>query len=283
MGGGMSRRIAMTFIWWIVGIVGALVALKLIIVWAEPYMSFVPRKGATPAPPGFENIAFNASDGVRLTGWKTRIPPDGPVFLYFCGNAGNLEDRDELMVRCATSGLAVVAFNYRGTGESEGRATESAVHRDAIEIHQYTINTLGVDPNRIVYWGHSIGGAVATELACNRPPAGIVLEGTFRSGLAMAKRMLPFLPVSWFMTYKFDNEANLARLRCPVLLVHGSHDFTIPSADSEFLDKVAGGSSEVWIVPGADHNDIYEVAGPEFFSRLGQFGQRVTSSAPRLE
>lgn len=273
----------MTFIWWIVGIVGALVALKLIIVWAEPYMSFVPRKGATPAPPGFENIAFNASDGVRLTGWKTRIPPDGPVFLYFCGNAGNLEDRDELMVRCATSGLAVVAFNYRGTGESEGRATESAVHRDAIEIHQYTINTLGVDPNRIVYWGHSIGGAVATELACNRPPAGIVLEGTFRSGLAMAKRMLPFLPVSWFMTYKFDNEANLARLRCPVLLVHGSHDFTIPSADSEFLDKVAGGSSEVWIVPGADHNDIYEVAGPEFFSRLGQFGQRVTSSAPRLE
>jgi pimeloyl-ACP methyl ester carboxylesterase len=272
----------MTIIWWIVGTIGVLVALKLIIVWAEPYMSFVPRKGATPAPPGFENIAIMASDGARLTGWKTKIPTDGPVFLYFCGNAGNLEDRDELMVRCATSSLAVIAFNYRGTGESEGRATEAAVHRDAIDIYEYAVTTLGVDPGRIVYWGHSIGGAVATELGCNRPPAGIVLEGTFRSGLAMAKRMLPFLPVSWFMTYKLDNEANLGRLNCPVLLVHGSHDFTIPPADSEYLANVAKGNSEVWIVQGADHNDIYEVAGPEFFSRLDQFGQRVTSRTPTL-
>lgn len=272
----------MTIIWWIVGIVAALVALKLIIVWAEPYMSFVPRKGATPAPPGFDNITLAVADGTRLTGWKTKIPTEGPVFLYFCGNAGNLEDRDELMVRCATAGLAIIAFNYRGTGESEGHATESSVHRDAVEIYDHAVRTLGIDPQRIVLWGHSIGGAVATELGCSRMPAGIVLEGTFRSGLAMAKRMLPFLPVSWFMTYKFDNEANLARLHCPIFLVHGSLDFTIPFADSESLHGVTAGNSELWIVEGADHNNIYEVAGPEFFARLRQFGQRVTSRAPAL-
>lgn len=273
----------MTIIWWIVGIVGALAALKLVIVWAEPYMSFVPRKGATPAPPGFENITLTVADGTRLTGWKTKIPAEGPVFLYFCGNAGNLEDRDELMVRCATAGLTMLAFNYRGTGESEGRATESAVHRDAIEIYDYAVKSLGIESQRIVLWGHSIGGAVATELGCSRMPAGIVLEGTFRSGLAMAKRMLPFLPVSWFMTYKFDNESNLAKLRCPILLIHGSHDFTIPSMDSEFLGGVAMGNSELWIVEGADHNDIYEVAGPEFYARLSQFGQRVTSHVPAMK
>jgi pimeloyl-ACP methyl ester carboxylesterase len=72
-------------------------------------------------------------------------------------------------------------------------------------------------------------------------------------------------------------------LHCPILLIHGSHDFTIPPADSEFLHRVALGEAEKWIVEGADHNDIYEVAGPEFFSRLGQFGQRVTSLTPTLK
>lgn len=283
MGRGMTRRLAMTIIWWIVGIVGALVALKLVIVWAEPNMSFVPRRGDTPAPPGFDNITLTVADGTRLAGWKTKIPVDGAVFLYFCGNAGNLDDRNELMVRCATAGLTIIAFDYRGTGESEGRATESSVHRDAVEIYDYAVQGLGVEPQRIVLWGHSIGGAVATELGCRRMPAGIVLEGTFRSGLAMAKRILPFLPVSWFMTYKFDNESNLARLHCPVLLIHGSHDFTVPSMDSEYLRGIAAGNSELWIVEGADHNDIYEVAGSEFYSRLSQFGQRVTSSVPALE
>lgn len=275
----LKRQLGMTMIWWILGIAAAIVALKLIIVWAEPYMSFVPRKGATPPPQGFHAIDIIAKDGTKLTGWRTEIPTEGPVFLYFCGNAGNLSDREDLMSRCAAAGLSIIAFNYRGTGESQGQATEASVHSDALEIQDHLAGALSVDPQRIVLWGHSIGGAVAAGLANRRPVAGLVLESTFRSGLVMAKRMLPFLPVSWFMTYKFDNESSMSSLRCPVLFIHGSHDFTIPPADSEYLYNLVPGEKEIWMVDGADHNDVYEVAGDAFFSRLAQFGQQVAMNS----
>lgn len=280
--GGMRRRLGMTILWWILGISVAVVALKLVIVWAEPYMAFVPSRGATPPPPGFSSLDLTTHDAIRLTGWRTDIPPEGPVFLYFCGNAGNLSDRREMMMSGADAELAIVAFNYRGTGESQGRATEAGVYGDAEQIHDYVVKSLSVDPQRIVLWGHSIGGAVAVELASRRPVAGVVLEGTFRSGLVMAKRMLPFLPVAWFMTYKFDNEARIGRLQSPVLLIHGSQDFTIPATDSESLFDLAKGEKELWIVEGADHNNIYEVASDSFFSRLSHFGQRVAVSPSRI-
>ncbi len=273
----MKRRVGMTIVWWLIGIMVAAAALKLIIVWAEPYMAFVPRHGPTPPPPGFESLEIRTTDGTRLAGWKTPLPGEGPVFLYFCGNAGNLSDREDLLARAAASGLAIVAFNYRGTGESQGRATEEAINRDAAEIYRFVLNDLGVDSSRVIFWGHSIGGAVATELGRQHPPAGIVLEGTFRSAEVMAKRMLPFLPVSWLMTYKFNNEQNVASLRCPSLFIHGARDYTIPVADSEYLHRLAGYETELWVVEGADHNDIYEVAADQFFSRLLQFGQRVVS------
>ncbi len=278
----MKRHFGMTILWWILGIAVALIALKLVIVWAEPYMAFVPRRGDTPPPAAFHSIDLTTDDGTRISGWRTDIPIEGPVFLYFCGNAGNLADREEMMSMCAEHEIPIVAFDYRGTGESQGGATEELVNRDAELVYEFVVSSLSVDPRRIVLWGHSIGGAVAAELANRRPVSGVVLEGTFRSGLVMAKRMLPFLPVAWFMTYKFDNEANVRRLRCPLLLIHGSHDSTIPVTDSEILCGMAPGEKELWIVPGADHNDVYQVAGESFYSRLAHFGQRVVAQPARI-
>jgi len=279
----MRRHIGMTILWWILGLAVALIALKLVIVWAEPYMAFVPRRSDTPPPSAFHSIELTTDDGTKLSGWRTDIPLDGPVFLYFCGNAGNLSDREEMMSMCVSSEIPIIAFDYRGTGESQGCATEELVYKDAERIHAFVVSSLSVDPKRIVLWGHSIGGAVAAELANRRTVSGLVLEGTFRSGLVMARRMLPFLPVSWFMTYKFDNEANVKRLRCPVLFIHGSHDSTIPTEDSEILYEMASGEKELWVIPGADHNDVYQAAGKSFYSRLAQFGQRVVGSPARID
>ena len=272
----------MSVLYWIVIAIGVLVALKLGVLWAEPRMAFVGRFGPTPPPPGFQRFEMRTPDGVRLTGWRTEIAPEGPVFLYLCGNAGNLSDRTELLARAAEKQMSVLSFNYRGTGESEGRNSEAHAYDDAALLHRYAAETLKISATRLVIWGHSIGGAVAAELALRAPCAGVVLEATFRSARLMARRMMPVLPLHWLMTYRFDNEERVRRLTRPLLFIHGDLDATIPLQDSHLLYGLAKSDKELWVVEGADHNDNYEVAGPQFFDRLREFGLRVTAGAGRL-
>jgi hypothetical protein len=176
----------------------------------------------------------------------------------------------------ASRSCDVVAFNYRGTGESQGRPTEKGIYRDADAIYDYLTKDRGIKAGRLVFWGHSIGGAVAIELATRRPCAGLVLESTFRSAKVMARRMMPLLPVGLFLSYRFDNEGSIGNLRCPILLIHGTEDYIIPMADSERLHTIAKAGNELWLVNGAGHNDIYEIAGNEFFNRLTAFAEKVT-------
>jgi len=261
---------------WVAIVVGAIVALKLLVLYAEPRLAFVGRPGATPPPPGFQVFQMHTPDGVRLMGWRTEIPADGPVFLYLCGNAGNLADRSDLLAQSAMAGLTVLTFNYRGTGESEGRNSETHAYDDAVLLYRYAADTLKIPSSRVIIWGHSIGGAVATEVALRCPCAGVVLEATFRSARVMARRIVPILPLQWLMTYHFDNEARVPRLACPILFIHGDLDATIPLRDSQKLNQLAGVDKELWVVPGADHNDNYEIAGRTFFNKLLEFGLRST-------
>ncbi|MEW5701153.1 MAG: alpha/beta hydrolase [Candidatus Zixiibacteriota bacterium] len=269
----------MTVLAWVVGIALLAVALKLTVRWVEPRVAFRPQTGATPPPPGFSSFSTATADGVRITGWHSRLPATGPVLLYFCGNAGNLADRTELLSAVALHGLGVVAFNYRGTGESDGSPSEAGVYLDAEAAHAYMTASLGVAPHRIVLWGHSIGGAVATELATRRPCAGLILEAAFRSAARMGQRIMFGLPVGWAMDYRFDNEANLAKLHLPVLIMHGTDDKTVPVEDASVLFAIAMGVKELWPIPGGRHNDLYQVAGENFFDRLAAFSQHVTEKS----
>jgi fermentation-respiration switch protein FrsA (DUF1100 family) len=260
---------------WILGAILAAILLKLLVIWLQPRLAFYSVPGPTIAPPPFSTFVVTTSDGVRLSGWTTSLTSGRPVLLYFCGNAGNLADRLGLLTLMASRPCDVVAFNYRGTGESQGRPTEKGVYRDADAIYDYLTKDRGINPHRLVFWGHSIGGAVAVELAKHRPCAGLVLEATFRSARVMASRMMPLLPVGLFLSYRFDNEGNIGSLQCPILLIHGTRDDIIPMADSEGLHTLAKSEKELWLVNGAGHNDIYEVAGNEFFERLSAFAVKA--------
>jgi pimeloyl-ACP methyl ester carboxylesterase len=269
------RAIVMRIVIWLGILAVAALALKLFMRWIEPRIAFHPIPGPTPPPPGFERFEVTAADGVRIVGWKTPLPADEPVLLYCCGNAGNLTDRTDLLFNAAAHGLRILAFNYRGTGESGGRATEEGVYLDAAAVYDHAVSTRG-SSDGIIPWGHSIGGVVAVELAHQRPCAALILESTFRSGRLMARRIFPFLPTSWLMSYVLDNETKLPQLTVPVLLIHGTADRTIPVEDSQVLHGLGGGPRELWLIDGADHNDTHEVAGAAFYERIAAFVKQPT-------
>ena len=262
---------------WFIGIVIAIILLKILVWWLQPRMAFYPRRGPTPAPPPFVRFDVSTEDGISLEGWM--MPPDSlkPVVIYFCGNAGNLSDRMDLLSRFAGTGVTLVAFNYRGMGPSSGNPTEDGVYRDALAIYRYVTETLHVGPDRVILWGHSIGGAVAAWLAIEKPCSGLILESTFRSAKTMAKRILPVLPIGLFMSYRFDNEEHMAKLRVPILLIHGTADDVVPVQDSQFLNSLAQSPADLWLIQGGGHNDLYEVAGTAFCDRIVQFATQASS------
>ncbi|GAB4321296.1 MAG: alpha/beta hydrolase [Candidatus Zixiibacteriota bacterium] len=260
---------------WVAGLVIGVALLKLLVLWLQPRMAFYPVPGPTPAPAPLSDFSAITRDGVRIRGWHSPIDSTGPVFIYSCGNAGSLADRADLLRSFALAGGQIVAYNYRGTGTSEGSPSEEGVYNDAEAVYDYVRDRLGVAADRIILWGHSLGGAVASELALRRPCRGLVLEATFRSAKIMAGRMMPILPVPWLMTYKFDNESALARLEVPVFFIHGTEDKVVPIDDSEVLHHLVRQPFDIWRIDGAGHNDNHLVAGTEFFDRILGFGRKV--------
>ncbi|MBD3299032.1 MAG: alpha/beta fold hydrolase [candidate division Zixibacteria bacterium] len=260
---------------WTIGLLLGIILLKLLVLWLQPRMAFYPIPGATPAPAPLADFTVTTSDGVDIRGWQSPIADTGPVFIYSCGNAGSLADRTDLLQSFVRAGGQIVAYNYRGTGSSEGSPSEQGVYADAEAVYGYVRDQLGVDSSRIVLWGHSLGGAVTTELATRRPCQGVVLEATFRSAKVMAGRMMPILPVSWLMTYKLDNETAVAQLDVPIFFIHGTRDPVVPIDDSEILHDLARHPFDLWRIEEAGHNDNYLVAGSEFFERIIGFGRDV--------
>ena len=164
----------------------------------------------------YENVSFNAADGVRLHGWYVAPKePDGPVLLWAHGNAGNLSHRAENIALIQKElGAGVFIFDYRGFGKSEGRPGEEGLYADGRAAYAWLIER--VPPGRVFLFGRSLGAAVVVKLAAEGKKArGLILESPFESTLVMGKKMFPFLPVSWIISSKFDSAAMLPEVKTP--------------------------------------------------------------------
>ena len=140
------------------------------------------RMAGTPADIGlgYEDVFITAADGVTLHGWF--VPGEGrQTVLFFHGNAGNISHRLDSIRIFHSLGLAVMAVDYRGYGRSEGRMSEQGSYRDAEAAYRYLIEDRCIDPESIVFFGRSMGSAVAIELATRFRPAALIAESCFTS------------------------------------------------------------------------------------------------------
>src|SRR5918995_3055889 len=173
---------------------------------SESRMLYVPGGSRTlldpPAELGLDvrRATVTASDGVRLVSWAMPVAGGSGYWLLIChGNAGNISEagRPYHYAGLRALGLSLFAFDYRGYGESEGTPTEDGLYRDADAAYHYLRDTLRVPADRIVIFGHSLGSAVAVELAGRVPAAGLILDGALTSVVERAQEMFPYAPISW--------------------------------------------------------------------------------------
>jgi abhydrolase domain-containing protein 17 len=191
------------------------------------------------------------------------------TLLYIHGNAEDLGDILPDLKLLQSRGYGVFAYDYSGYGTSNGSPSERNAYRDADAVYTYLRQQLKLPPQQIIVYGRSVGGGSATYLATRHPIAGLILESTFTSAFRV---VLPFplLPFD-----KFTNLAKLSKLRCPVLVMHGEADTTIPIHHGRALYAAAPEPKMSLWVPSAGHNDFTEVAGKRYERALGAFQQLI--------
>lgn len=225
-----------------------------------------------------EDVWFTSEDGTRLFGWYVPSRRSRAVMLWCHGNAGNMIHRLENLAMLYERGLSVFLFDYRGYGRSEGMPTEQGLYQDARAAYRYLSDLRHIDPARLVVFGRSLGAAVAGKLAAERKVAGLILESAFPSVAAMAKEQFGGLPAHWLLGSRFSLIERLKSIHVPVLMIHGDQDSIVPFPLGEQVFLAASEPKSLYVVKGADHNNLPIVGGEPYFVQLKQFIEAVTTS-----
>lgn len=197
---------------------------------------------ATPADIGlrYEALRIATDDGEELDAWFVPAREERAVLLFFHGNAGNISHRLDSLRIFHGLGLSVLIIDYRGYGRSTGRPSELGTYEDARAAWRYLVEERAVPAQRIILFGRSLGGAVATWLATEQAPRGLIVESTFRSVPELAAGIYWFLPVRSLARIEYPAEALMGSVRAPVLVVHSREDEIIPFHHGEALYSAAG-------------------------------------------
>jgi uncharacterized protein len=236
----------------------------------------------TPAAAGlpFRDLSVATGDGQSLQGWWVPAPSPAIGHVLLChGNAGNIGDRVPHVELLRAVGLDVLAFDYRGYGRSTGRPSEPGLRRDAVAALEVFLAQDGVDPQRVLYLGESLGGAVALALALERPPAGLILQSAFTSIRDLARLHYPFIPPA-LVPDAYPSLDLIAGLAAPLLVLHGDRDDIVPLIHGQALAEAAPPPKRMHVFAGAGHNDILVTAGCEWAGVIAAWARETLGIRP---
>ncbi|MDA8077574.1 MAG: alpha/beta hydrolase [Nitrospiraceae bacterium] len=228
----------------------------------------------TPADIGlvYEDVTLTTSDGLKIAAWH--IPAGTPaargVVLFSHGNAGNISDRLDSIRIFHSLNLAVLIYDYRGYGRSEGSPTEEGTYKDALAVWDHLVHVRGIQPEKIILFGRSLGSAVATEVALRKKAGALIIESGFTSVPDLGSRFYPFLPVRLIARFRYATVDKVGRITIPKLIIHSPRDEIIPFEHGRALFEKAAEPREFLQIRGG-HNEGFLVSGGLYVSGLEGF------------
>ena len=220
-------------------------------------------------PQGAEDAWFESSTGGKLHGWFASPEKPRAVVLFLHGTTGNVTYfKNHIRLFQEKLNVAVLCFDYRGYGRSDGRPSETGVTDDARAARKWLASRCGIPEHDVILVGHSLGGGIATDLAAKDGARGLVLWNTFTSLPDVAKSLFPILPARTLMKNRLDSLSKIGDYHGPLLITHGDADIVIPYEQGEMLFAAANEPKHFVGVPRGGHNDP---PSPEFMLALDQF------------
>ena len=273
---------------WLIGATAVLLAIYAFAstyLWArQAYYIFRPERiiSSTPAEYQlpFEDIYVSVNDEngkrERIHAWW--IPAEQPgdrCLLYLHGSALNIAANISHARRFQRLGFSVFLVSYRGYGKSDGMfPSETTIYSDARAAWSYLTEQKGIDPGSILIYGHSLGGAVAIELATNHPEAGgLIIEAAFTSIADMAREIPKYrlFPLELIVHQRFESIKKVGRLQVPVLYLHGTDDRLVPPEMSRDLFSQTASAKQLKFINGGGHNNSAVVGGDEYLQAVENF------------
>ena len=221
-------------------------------------------------------VGSGADRGELQAWWLPADRENAETLLYLHGNDRNIGNNLEHALRLHNYGFNLLLPDYRGFGNSNGGSpSEAKVYEDAEAAWQYLVRKRGVSPGKIIIYGHSLGGAVAIDLAVRHPEAaGLIAESTFTSMTDMGRLTYPLLPVDWLLNQRFDSLKKITQLKIPVLLIHGTWDSRVPVEMSQRLFDAAPQPKELVLIRGGEHSNSAAVGLVEYHNAVTDFVRR---------
>src|SRR5438067_1231402 len=231
------------------------------------YFIFEPDRALRARASDFPFEVHDVRVSPSLHGWWVAGAGSQPkVLLYLHGNGGNVSTNIDDIAPLRELGYSVFMLDYRGYGQSEDAfPSEKTVYADAEEAWDF-LRGRGIDPANVVIYGHSLGAAIAIELALHHPEAGgLIAESAFTSipDMAKLKPLYALLPTQ-LLNQQFDSIRKVRRLQLPVLYIHGTADEVVPFWMGEELFRASGGDKRFVAVGGGLHDNNAAVGGPLF-------------------
>lgn len=237
--------------------------------WGQEKLVFFPQGPPYPAVTGTGKLDYVAADGQKLFAYVVGDPANARgVLLCFHGNA----DLAALQVPWARqvharTGYAVVLAEYRGYGGLRGKPTYAGSLLDAEAAYAATRESAGGSA-RIAFFGHSLGSAVAAELAMRHEPSALLLKAPFTSAREMAPRVItPPLAMAFRLISRvhYDTRTAVAASDAPVWVVHGTSDGVIGVEMGRAVFDAAKNKGGILLVDDADHSDLAERGGSAYW------------------
>ena len=246
-------------------------------------LPFYPSKTVTATPEAiglsYEDVRIRTEDGEIIAAWFLPDPPasvtqalpaDGRTMVFLHGNAGNISHRLNSLDYFHRLGFAILIIDYRGYGESTGKPSVRGTLHDARAAWNWLLTQKEAQPESIVIFGRSLGGAVAAGLAGDVGPGALIMESSFTKLYDVGKSMYPYMPVSLFLPQDYDTLKSLSGQRFPLLIVHSPDDEVVPYALSETIFAAYGGPKQFLRINGS-HNTGFQADKVRYLGGLESF------------
>jgi pimeloyl-ACP methyl ester carboxylesterase len=221
----------------------------------------------------------------KLHGWWIPQAVSGPgtapslprrVLLYLHGNGGSVSSNLDHAVQLRNDGASVLIVDYRSYGRSTSTSfpSEARVYEDAETAWQYLVHDKQIAPGEIIIYGHSLGGAIAIQLASRHPQAGgLIAESTFTSieDMSGKEHIYSFFPIHLLLNQRFASLSKITKIKMPILFIHGTEDQVAPFHMSEQLFQAAAAPKQLVLIDGAGHEDCELVGGDIYKAAVVSF------------